>query len=314
VGSPEKANRVLVAELNDLDGRKVRIPGDLAGKMAGLVFVEPAGEASDRAVCVRRLQDFAGQFSSRDVPVIVAFLSEETEAVKSMIKACDGSFRAAMVPGGLANPLVRRLGILSADRIPNPFVLRSDGSIAWWISGLTYPVNNTPMEMAVSASIGINIEKLRTDPAFQSLEQGDFQRAVSLLTERLPPKLDADAWTADRFQARALAYMGLNDWGSALSDIDAALSSREAASRHGRSLSIGEVEMHLAKATILQKLVRDEDAETERTTAGEKLTWLRNNPPPGDYAGTIPAYATAGVPVGVYDDWLKRIRLRVEGK
>ncbi|MFT5108479.1 MAG: hypothetical protein ACI9UA_004123, partial [Pseudoalteromonas tetraodonis] len=188
VATPEKANRVLVATLKDLDGQDVRIPQDLAGKMAGIVFVEPPEDASDRAVCVKHVKNFADQFSRQGVPVIVAFLSEDTDTVKSMVKDCGDSFRAAMVPGGLGNPLVRRLGILSSDRIPNPFLLHGDGAIAWWISGLSYTVDRTPMEGSASAAIGINIEKLRTDRAFQPLEQGDFKRAVLILSEDLPPK------------------------------------------------------------------------------------------------------------------------------
>jgi len=313
VGAPEKTNRVLVATLKDLEGRDLRIPQDLAGKMAGVVFVEPPEEASDRDVCVKRVKDFAGQFSTRDVPVIVAFLSEDTGTAKSMIRDCGGSFRAAMVPGGLGNPLVRRLGILSADRIPNPFLLYGDGTIAWWISGLTYPVAQTPMERAVSVSIGINIEKLRTDRAFKALEEGDFRRALLLLTERLPPKLAADSWTADRLQARALAYMGLNDWKAALTDIDAAMSARGAASRLKRQISMGEVEMHLAKSTILKKLGRDADAEKERTIGEDLLAWLANNPD-GGYGEYPPTYARWGIPVGVYDDLLKRIRLALSGE
>jgi len=326
VRSPEKANRVLVATLKDLDGRDLRIPQDLAGKMAGIVFVEPPEEASDRDVCVKRFRDFAGQFSRQGVPVTVAFLSEDTGAVKSMIKECDGSFRAAMVPGGLGNPLVRRLGILSSDRIPNPFLLHGDGAIAWWISGISYTVSRTPMESAVSAAIGINIEKVRTDRVFQPLEQGDYRRAVLLLTERLPPKKGGDWWTADRFQGRALAYMGLNNWEAALTDIDAALSHRAAASRHKKALSLGKVEMHFAKSTILKKLGRGEDAEKERTIAKKGFAWLENQAPDSYWLGRMqpgsssgygekpPSYARYGVPVGVFDDLLKRIRLALPGE
>ena len=324
VRSPEKTNRVLVATLKDLDGRELRIPQDLAGKMAGIVFVEPPEDASDRGVCVKRVRDFAGQFSRSSVPVIVAFLSENTGTVRSMIKECGGSFRAAMVPGGLGNPLVRRLGILSADRIPNPFLLHGDGAIAWWISGLTYTVARTPMEGAVSAAIGINIEKLRTDRAFQPLKQGDYRRAVLLLTERLPPKKGGDWWTADRFQGRALAYMGLTNWEAALTDIDAALSHRAAASRHKEALSLGKIEMHFAKSTILKKLGRDEDAEKERTVAEKGFAWLEAQAPDSYWLGKMqpgsssgygekpPSYARYGVPVGVYDELLKRIRLKLQ--
>ena len=44
-----------------------------------------------------------------------------------------------MVPGGLANPLVRRLGILSADRVPNEVLLHPDASVAWKLSGVVHP-------------------------------------------------------------------------------------------------------------------------------------------------------------------------------
>ena len=315
VTTPEKANRVLVATLKDLDGQDVRIPQDFAGKMAGIVFVEPPEDASDRAVSVKHVKNFADQFSRQGVPVIVAFLSENTDTVKLMIEECGGSFRAAMVPGGLENPLVRRLGILSSDRIPNPFLLHGDGAIAWWISGLSYTVDRSPMEGSASAAIGINIEKLRTDRAFQPLEQGDFKRAVLSLSEQLPPKVGEDYWTADRFQGRALAQMGLKDWAAALTDIDAAMTSRQSVSRNKKAMSLGQAEMHFAKSTILKKLGRDKEAEQERTTAEEQFTWLESQPS-GDegHVEKPPSYARYGVPVGVFDDLLKRIRLALPGE
>jgi len=58
-----KGSRVLTARLKGLDGQELRIPRDLAGKMTGIVFVEPPAEESDRGICVKRLKDFAGQFS-----------------------------------------------------------------------------------------------------------------------------------------------------------------------------------------------------------------------------------------------------------
>jgi hypothetical protein len=310
VGAPEKPNRVLAATLKGLDGRDVRIPQDLAGKMGGIVFVEPPADASEREVCVKRLKNFVGQFSRLEVPVIVAFLSENTDTVKSIVKECGGSFRAAMAPGGLGSPLVRRLGILSSDRIPNPFLLHGDGAIAWWISGLSYTVSRTPMDGAASAAIGINIEKVRADRMFLPLEQGDYKRAVSLLSGRVPLY-----WDADRLQGRALAHMGLKDWKTALTDIDAALASRQTASRHKKAISLGEAEMHLAKSTILKKLGRDKEAAKERTTAEQYLAWLENQPS-GDegHVEKPPSYARYGVPVGVYDNFLKRIRVGLSGE
>ena len=307
VGKPDKANRVLEATFKGLDGRDVRLPRDLAGKMTGIVFVEPPKDAAERSVCANRVKSYAGQFSRSGVPVIVAFLSEDKGAVKSMVKECGGAFRAVMAPGGMRSPLVRRLGILSSDRIPNPFLLNSDGAIAWWISGLTYTVSRTPPGSIVPAAIGININKLRTDRVFQPLQQGDFKRAVLLLSK----SLGADYWTADRFQGRALAYMGLNDWKAALADIDAAMSARESASRNKRATSMGEAEMYLAKAMILKKLGRDREAKKEQRIGERQLAWLADQPT-GGQTEKPPSYARYGVPVGVYDELLKRVRLKLK--
>ena len=310
VGAPEKPNRVLTATLKDLDGRNVRIPQDFEGKMGGLVFVEPPEDASARGVCVKHVNTFASQFSRLGVPVIVVFLSEDTATVNAMIKECGGSLRAAMAPGGLGGPLVRRLGILSADRIPNPFLLHGDGTIAWWISGISYTVARTPTEHSVSAAIGINIQKVRADRMFEPLKQGDYKRAVSLLSTSLPPY-----WDADRLQGRALAHMGLKDWEAALTDIDAALASRKSASRHKKAMSLGEAEMHLAKATILKKLGRNAEAEQERVTGERNLAWLTTQRSGGyGHVEKPPSYARGGVPVGVFDDMLKRVRLALPGE
>jgi len=309
VGSPQESSRALVARLKGLDGQELRVPQDLAGQMAGIVFVEPPEEESDRSICVSRVKDFIGQFSKQGVPVIGAFLSEDMDTVKALVEDCGGSFRTAMVPSGLKNPLVRRLGILSADRMPNPFLLHGDGTIAWWVSGLTYPVELTSMEGAVSASIGINIEKLRTDRAFDALKQGDFKRALLLLGERIPPKLAADPWTADRLQGCALAHVGLNNWEAALTAIDAAIAERKRASRYGARLSLGTVEMHFAKSTVLKRLGRDREAEDERAVAERDLAWLEKAPD----AKYPPSYARNGIPVGVYDELLKKVRSALEG-
>ena len=145
-----------------------------------------------------------------------------------------------------------------------------------------------------------------------------------LLSGRRPP--GGEWWTADRFQARALAHMGLNNWEAALTDIDAALSHRAAAARHKKALSLGEVEMHFAKSTILKKLGRDEEAEKERTIAEAGFAWLQAQAPDSYWLGKMqtgsssgygekpPSYARGGVPVGVYDDLLRRVRLALPGQ
>jgi len=203
------------------------------------------------------------------------------------------------LPHGLAHPTVQQLGILSADRIPNLFLLRPDGSIAWSISGLGYRAFRGP-EHAMGLGIISNIEKLRSDVAFKALEAGQFKRAIALFEQRLPPAKRNDWWTADRLHGRALAYMGLKDWPTALTAIDAALKQRLADFKGGICKCHGVVEMHLTKAMILDKLGHDRQAQAQRQLAAAEQA----------PHATLPAgIARDGVPVGVYYDRLKRIRI-----
>jgi hypothetical protein len=305
---PAQTKRLFAATLKELDGQDVRIPGDTAREMTGVIFAELPERDADRELFVKRVKDYASQFSKRDVPVVVAFLSDDVSAVTSLVKECEGAFRAAIVPGGLENPLVRRLGILAADRIPNPFLLQGDGTIAWSISGLTYPIQSGDVPSAVSASIGINIEKQRTDRAFEPLDQGDFKQAISLLDAQLPPQKAVDPWTHDRLHGRALARMGLKDWEGALKDIEAAQTQLGRQSRHGVRVHQGSAEMHLVRTAILKNLGRAKEAADELETGEKELAWLAK--PIEKYYP--PSYARNGVPVWVYTDLLKSVRLKIE--
>jgi len=63
--------------------------------------------------------------------------------------------------------------------------------------------------------------------------------------------------------------------------------------------------MRLTKATILDKLARADEAETERQLIADETR-------PHALAGT--AIEKAGVPVGVFYDRMKRIRLALSGE
>ena len=74
-------------------------------------------------------------------------------------------------------------------------------------------------------------------------------------------------------------------------------------------------EMHLAKAMILKKLGRPGEAEKERTIGERNLAWLKTQRSGGyGHVEKPPSYARGGVPVGVFDDMLKRIRLALPGE
>ena len=87
----------------------------------------------------------------------------------------------------------------------------------------------------------------------------------------------------------------------ALAEIDKAISGRQYRFRGGMCKCHGMVEMYLTRAKILDKLGRDREATEQRAKAKQETLphakWAAGN-----------AFRI-GVPVGVYYDWLKRIRL-----
>ncbi len=296
---PEDRSRRLDVELKQIDGGRIKIPGVATGEPLGVIFMEPPPTAPAQSNLMQQVKGFADTYQKQGVKTVVVFLSEDANIVKPLIQNNEAGFLSGMLPDGLKNPLVQKLGILSADRVANPFLLRPDGTIAWSISGLQYRYFRARgLAHPITIAIGPNIDKIRFDPAFEALERGEFKKALQLFDGYTP----LHWWTADRLHGRALAYMGLKDWSAALAQIDAALKERLAKHRSFRCKCHGVVEMYLTKATILAKLGRGQDAaEQRRLAAGETLLHVRGN-----------REASSGVPVGVYYDWLKRIRLKLE--
>jgi hypothetical protein len=299
---PAHDDRRLQCELKTPDGQTLTIADIAAGKMLGIVFVEPPADQEAGRQVMQEAAGYAASFADEGVAAIVVFLADDPAAVKSLLEGREVDFQVGLLPNGLAHPLVQRMGILSADRTANLCLLRPDGTIAWSISGLRYHAFGHPGH-AMRLAITSNIEKVRSDRAFDALERGAFAKALTLFAQRLPPARNHDCWTADRLHGRALASMGLRDWASALVAIDAAIKQRQTDFKGGICKCHGVVEMHLTKAMILDRLDRGHEAADQRRLAAEQ-----NIP----HAALPPGVARQGVPVGVYYDWLKRIRLRLE--
>ena len=150
-------NRLPAITLKTLDGATLDLPRDMNGKVTLLVFVEPSAEPNaefridadeegkdqkePHHSFLRHACNLADKYVNQDVVAIAAFLSDDAERIAALMKTRKLTYQAAMVPGGLANPMVRRLGILSADRTQNVFLLRRDGTIAWQVSGVPHVDN-----------------------------------------------------------------------------------------------------------------------------------------------------------------------------
>ena len=299
--APADTSRLFRAEFKAFSGGKLSFPRDTAGAFTVIVFAEPPADAADKKRFVQSINAHVRSAAGENVKLTVVFLSEDTNMLSALMKENKWTFQAVMAPGGLRNPLVRRLGILSADRVPNVVLLRPDGTIAWTISGRTFPIHGCSVPGWIPIAISTNIEKCAMEAAFAAVERGDFKKALALFdAARVSPP-----WRADRLHGRALATMGLKDWNAALIEIDAAITQRLNDFGESTCRCHGVVEMRLTKATILDKLGRAKEAQAERRLAAGETR---------PHAAAPTNIEKSGVPVGVFYDRLKRIRLARWGK
>jgi len=291
-----------VMELKTLDGKTLRVPDDTNGKLTLLVFVEPPAvietepeldangkpKPRKRYAVMADALELAERHVNKDLDVVVAFLCDDPAKAQAMMKVEGWTCRAAMVPGGLTNPMVRRLGILSADRIPNVFLLRRDGTIAWDARGLEYKGGeNTPF--ALLLAMKVQIETCEVEHACKALEKGDFKEAARVFGgPYLPWAPDRFGWRPPQYHGQALAYMGMQDWKAALESIEMAIDAQKLRYFRGRrddgdtvkwremaaTVTVVPsddilVELWTTKAGILDKLGRSDEAAQMRKLAAE---------------------------------------------
>jgi len=301
--------------LKAIDGATLSLPRDTNGKLTLLVFVEPSadpdaefplnGERKEKVgVAATAWQrtgflsyacDLADRHINKDLNTVVAFLSDDAERIKAFMKTRTLTCRAAMVPGGLANPMVRRLGILSADRSPNVFLLRRDGTIAWHASGVAHVDAG---EFANMLGSKVQIEVCELEHAYQALEKGDFKEAARVFGgPYLPFTPDRFGWRAPRYHGQSVAHMGATDWAAALESIDKAIDAKKLKYFQGRrskdpanwrkeaaTVKVERpddilTELWATKAVILEKLGRKEEA----ATVGRRSKEPANIEPPSVY-------------------------------
>ena len=290
-----------VMELKTLDGKTLRVPDDTNGKLTLLVFVEPPavietapeldanGKPKPRTpnFVMARALELAERHVNKDLDVVVAFLCDDPAKAQAMMKVEGWTCRAAMVPGGLTNPMVRRLGILSADRIPNVFLLRRDGTIAWDARGLEYMAGGDLF--ATLLAMKVQIETCEVEHACKALEKGDFKEAARVFGgPYLPWAPDRFGWRPPQYHGQALAYIGMQDWKAALESIEMAIDAQKLRYFRGGRDDGDEaqwremaatvtvvpsdeilVELWTTKAGILDKLGRSDEAAQMRKLAAE---------------------------------------------
>jgi len=223
-GDAEEARRTLRTEFKTLDGGSFTMPDDALGKWTAVIFAAPwrkdGPPSPDRLA--KPLVAFAARRPAADVAVIVAVLDDDADAVRGLVSEKPLPCPVLMVPGGMKNPVVQRLGILGETRGLNAALLRPDGSIASALSSLSLRNDG-----AISSIIETHDERA----VVAALDRGDVEEAKRLAFSLAPPPgsepLDAKGRPIKNppaglahLRSRARLYMALGEWENALADAE----------------------------------------------------------------------------------------------
>ena len=281
------------AELMTISGKKLSLPQATDGKLTQLMFVElPEDDGEDfpvwingsvsedsrgRKVETLGVMQYAFQYAEehvhKEIKVIAAILSDDLERIKVLMEKHAWPCEVAVVPGGIRNPLVRRLGILSADRVPNIVLLRPDGTIVWKLSGIVHPqlrAEGPETLHVISRALKTHIDRYEIERSILMLEEGNNGEAERLFSGpfKPPERPNPNGWTAPRFHGRALARIKLKRWDAALLDINAAIETHQWVHNRKDPCACHLVgELLSKKAMVLDKLGRTQEAQDVRKLA-----------------------------------------------
>ena len=172
------------------------------------------------------------------------------------------AFPTLLVPGGLKNPIVRKLGILTDETKPrnNVLMLRPDGSIAVALSGLTMS--------AQKGSVVQNVIELHDEKMVdEALARGDLEEAKRLAFAHAPIDVPAPEGEKKKkpvrisnphLRSRAKVYLAMGDLKAALADAEQAYLAVNIAAGYISMRTDELEETEALKATILTALKQAE--------------------------------------------------------
>jgi hypothetical protein len=263
VGAPQKGRRILRTELGTLDGKTMKIPEDLDSDWTIIVFVQPGpwSRQRDDGLPPSPLQVMSGMntfMNSRpagDVKVMLATLGGEPDAIRVNLEELIDPNRkqpgvespVLIVPGGINNPVVYRLGMLSEDQKINSVLLRKDGSIALAMSGFIGSHNSN--YVVTHANV---IQRADEEFVNEALKRGEVETAKARILSLAPVfdpnevdekgrKLKAPVYSLAHLRARARVYMALKEWEKALADAQEVVQ-RQLSTDGGMSLRTDELD------------------------------------------------------------------------
>ena len=261
IGTPEDAKRTFKTELKTLDGETVKIPESSDGKWTVISFVTGAEVTN----YLTRYAAFVEKRPFEDVRLIAAVLNDNADAARTALKTKKkpDAFSTLLVPGGLKNPIVRKLGILAEDTRPNIVMIRPNGSIAVTLSGLTMS--------AQKGSVIQNVLEWHDEKAVDAaLARGDLDEAKRLAFAFAPLEEPTPAGEKKKkpvkisiphLRSRAKVYLAMGDLKAAYADAEQSYLTVNSKAGHISMRTDELEETEALKATILAAL---KQAESEK--------------------------------------------------
>jgi len=298
-------------QLKTLDGKTLSLPNTKSDILTLLCFVEPpangsnelpgaiyapAGKPTKRNKSPRpsgllaSAYAYAGQNTNNGLQCITVFLSDDAARAKAIRDKYSLPGLIALVPEGLKNPIVNQLGILSADRNVNIFLVRRNGTIAWSKNGIPYQMSG---HITYISTIGWNthVNVCDSEAGYRALKEKNYRKALQLFTgtylqtegKNGEPQLTGDLlraraehdskWKSTRFHGRALANVGLADYEAAHADIDTAIAFHLRLFNHDKDAPCSTmVHLQTTRSKALDGLGRKSEARAARNRAAVEPT------------------------------------------
>jgi tetratricopeptide (TPR) repeat protein len=250
-GEPEDCKRTITAEFKKLDGTSFQIPKDTAGKWAVIYFrsignQDPAGITWSLVNDTRGLNTFMKARGLGDVQAFYAFLDDDADKVGALLKPSDKgeapiTCPVMMVPNGLKNPIVQKLGIESEDEVANVLLMRPDGSIA--------AIRCSDAAFTGKCTNIQNIINWHDESLVNAaLEKGDIEQAKRLVFQ-FAPNIKPAPPSTEHLRARARVYLAMKEYDKALADAEEVLSRQKGTD--------GDMSLRSKELGIIEKLVEE---------------------------------------------------------
>jgi hypothetical protein len=230
---------------------------------------------------IHTVTQLAGKHVNGGVDVVLAFLGDDLAQIEALHDKYQFPCEVVRVPAGLKNPIVRTLDLFAADRTPNVFLVRRDGTIPWYTTGFPYRVRPDQEERQASLALRTHIYRSDVETGYDALKAGDYKAAKQLFAGPYISKINLrlldnwrqsggrteyHKWTSSQYHGRSLAHIGLGEWDDALKYIEKAEIDHMVYFRHDEERPCNaEIGLHKTHALILDNLGRKSEARQMRS-------------------------------------------------